>query len=122
MIENIDDFVKAYKQVNQSHIDVYLNDAQTIRRWTSLDFDVRKISAQLDKIDNLVLYSTVKKAYDTIRTYHRTYMIYLQSRDNYYDFAEYDLRKDLKIIDVIVNNLNTLYTKVEASIAESQVA
>jgi len=113
MIENIDTFITKYKKIFDRNIDVYRMEEFKTIKWNELDFDVNKLRAQMMKTDNLYLYSVLKRAYDYIRAYHRTFRIYKMSRESYYRFAEHDTTRDLKIMDRITNNLMQLKTKLE---------
>lgn len=116
MIPGLDTFVSNFKEITQNHIDLYNNDTTQLRQWTEKDFDVSTIVAELDKVDRILLYGVVKKAYDIVRAYHRAYKIYLLGRGDYYRTAIVDRPKDSLIIDNAVNNLHKIFDDLKLKI------
>ena len=110
MIENLSEFVVKYKAIIDNQLDIYNNETQRMIKWQDLDFDVAKISEQLGSTSDFYAVSVVKKAYDVIRTYHRMFTIYSMGREDYYRFGIMEIEKDKLIIDIIVNNLQKVYT------------
>ena len=89
--------------------------------WDNLnrhDFKIDALFKELDTADRNLLYSTVKKAYDIVRSYHRAYVIYSQTRGDYYRYATLDRKRDVRILDNAVNNLHRLYDDLKSQIEE----
>ena len=119
MITNLNNFVAAFKDVTSNHIDLYSNEATELRKWGEQDFDVTELLKDMDSINSVLLYGAVKKAYDTIRAYHRAYRIYLQSSGDYFRAAIIEKEKDKLIMDNAVNNLSKVYTTLKEELGAS---
>lgn len=106
MIKDIDSFLQKYTSVMKDQGYIYTNDGDVeYLKWMELDFNTRDILDQLDNTDNFILYGTIKKAYDIIKTYQRMFMIYKHGRGDYYNFASHENKKDIEIVTNIINKL-----------------
>lgn len=112
MIPGLDEFVTAFKNVTNGHIDLYENNSTSLKKWTSKNFDVKPIVLEMDAADREILLSVVKRAYDLVRTHHRVYSVYLLRREDYYREASIDRAKDNRIMDAVANNLNKMYDDI----------
>ena len=118
MIPGLNAFVKTFKDMADNHIGLYENEAFIFRKWSQNDFDVSKIVEELNTSDRKLLYTVIKKAYDIVRAYHRSFNIYSQTRGDYYRYAALDREKDKLVIDNVVNNLHKLYDDFKSQLLE----
>lgn len=110
MIETMKNFIERFKSVCDTHTDCYLNESQSFVGWTRADFDTSKITEEMAKTRQIFPHSQVKKLYDVVKTYKRTYMVYNRSRDDYYRDAIHERDRDKFIVDKVINTTLDTYT------------
>ena len=115
MIENIETFVDKFKKVADRSIQLYIGDEAEPINFTELDFDVNKLRQQMSKVNNKALLSVLKKAYQFIRAYHRSFRVYKMSREDYFNYAVWDVDRDKRIADKILTKLKNLEVKLTES-------
>ena len=120
-INGTTEFVTIFKKIVDEHIKLYKGTSTIFNGWDTTDFDTTALIDELNKTDNILLYGIIKKAYDTIKSYQRAHKIHNQTRGDYYRYAIDDRAKDKLTIDVIMNNLNTIYDKLQRELSEKKV-
>ena len=108
-ISSLSTFIKKYIKVADGFKDIYNNRKTKIVPWEERDFDTKEIVLAYDADPRALVRGVVKPAYDIVRSYHRSYLIYNQSRGDYYRFADQEREKDKLILEQISSNLDRVY-------------
>jgi hypothetical protein len=122
-IDALDSFASRFKTINDSHVESYDNTAPSIIKWTDSDFTetTDAIIKGLDISSKIFMVSAIKKSYDLVKGYHRAYRMHNLTKDDYYQAAIHDRKKDSVIIDRIVSATNIQYDR-HASVAKIGVS